>query len=301
MKRLMIVVTILTGLLIAGCSSNSTDKPFEVSYDGNLEHVHGMGYAGNDGGLYFASHTGLKIYREGEWYKTSKNLNDYMGFSAVDKGFYTSGHPGKDSDLPNPIGIQRSFDGGKTLESLKFEGETDFHAMAVGYNSHDIFLMNPAKNSELETGLYTSSDDGESWESVDGKGLEGKVFALAIHPTNSNIAAAATTNGIYLSDDGGESFQLITEASQGTAVYFNDENLYYATYKAGPDLVKYNLKSEEKESLNLPDLNEDGPVYIAQNPQESQGFAIYTTKGQAYITKDGTESWQQIVENGKVK
>src|SRR5699024_98114 len=301
-KKAIIIVTIISGLLLAGCISNDGDEEsaFEVPFDGSMEHVHGMGYAGNDNGLYFASHTGLKIYREGEWFKTSKNFNDYMGFNAVDEGFYTSGHPGEDSDLPNPIGIQRSFDGGKTLESLKFEGETDFHAMAVGFNSHDIFVMNPAKNSELKQGFYKSQDDGESWESVNASGLEGEIFALAIHPSDSNHVAAATTSGVFVTNDGGSNFQIITEAVQGTEVFFNEENLYYASYITTPSLVKYNIENGNQKTINLPDLTEDGPVYIAQNPQDNQEFAIYTTKGQAYISKDGAQSWDQILEDGKV-
>src|SRR5690625_6845483 len=77
-KKTIIILTIILGLIVTGCSDND-DKAFEVSFDGNMDHVHGMGYAGNDGGIYFASHTGLKIYRDGKWLKTSKNFNDYMG------------------------------------------------------------------------------------------------------------------------------------------------------------------------------------------------------------------------------
>lgn len=299
-RKATIILTIIIGLLIAGCT-NSDNKEFEASFKGTVDHVHGMGYAGDDNGLYFATHTGLKIYRDGTWFETTKNYNDYMGFNAVDKGFYTSGHPGKDSDLPNPIGIQRSFDGGRTLESLKFEGETDFHAMAVGYQSHDIFLMNPSKNSELEMGLYLSTDGTKSWESVDASGLEGDILALAIHPTDSNYVAAATSTGVYISKDAGTSFEIITNSAQGTAVFFNEENLYYASYDTVPSLVKLNLANGEQEKVNLPDLTEDGPVYIAQNPQNAQEIAIYTVKGQAYLSNDGGETWNQLLENGKVK
>ncbi|PKE18469.1 hypothetical protein [Macrococcoides caseolyticum] len=94
----------------------------------------------------------MKIFRDNELYKTISNYNnynDYMRFKVVDEGFYTSGQPGRDSDIPNPFGIQRSFDGGRTLEHIKFEGETDYRAVAVGYNSHDIFLLNPKINSQL--------------------------------------------------------------------------------------------------------------------------------------------------------
>src|SRR5690606_15855763 len=139
---------------------------------------------GND--LYFASHSGPKIYRDGEWFETADNFYDYMGFNAVDEGFYSSGHPSADSDLPNPLGIQRSIDGGETLEEIAFQGEMDFHVMAVGYNSHDIFLLNPAKNSLLEAGFYKSNDKGESWEPVSAAGLAGEVTSLALHPADSN-------------------------------------------------------------------------------------------------------------------
>src|SRR5690625_4873920 len=118
-RKMILSLIIILGLILTGCSNN--DEAFEVPFKGEMDHIHGMGYAGNDGGLYFASHRGLKIYRDNKWFKTSTNLNDYMGFAAVDKGFYSSGHPGDDSNLPNPIGLQRSFDGGKTLKKIAFE------------------------------------------------------------------------------------------------------------------------------------------------------------------------------------
>src|SRR5690625_6534818 len=91
-RKMILSLIIILGLIVTGCSNN--DEAFEVPFKGEMDHIHGMGYAGNDGGLYFASHRGLKIYRDNKWFKTSTNLNDYMGFAAVDKGFYSSGHPG---------------------------------------------------------------------------------------------------------------------------------------------------------------------------------------------------------------
>lgn len=70
-----------------GCSNNGNDVS-EVPFDYELSHVHGMGYAGNGDGLYLASHSGLKIYREGNCFETSDNFYDYMGFNTVDDGFY---------------------------------------------------------------------------------------------------------------------------------------------------------------------------------------------------------------------
>src|SRR5690625_346306 len=224
-----------------------------------------------------------------------------MGFSDVDKGFFTSGHPGEDSNLPHPIGLKRSFDGGKTLEDIDFEGESDFHVMAVGYNSHDIVLMNEQTNSKLAVGIYLSEDSGKLWREVTASGLEGEILALSIHPSSSDYIAGATSYGVYLSSDKGEKFNLITEEAIGTAVFLNEDFLCFASYDIEPKLSKYNIDSKVLELMNLPKLIEDGPVFIAQNPKDIEQIAIYTMKGQAYISKDDSKTWEQILADNKVE
>ncbi|MFA1641228.1 F510_1955 family glycosylhydrolase [Chryseomicrobium imtechense] len=300
-KKRMSIAVLSALLLLAGCSNDTTDS-FEVPFEGELNHVHGMGYAGEENGLYFASHTGPKIYRDGEWFETADNFYDYMGFNAVDEGFYSSGHPSADSDLPNPLGIQRSIDGGETLEEIAFQGETDFHAMAVGYNSHDIFLLNPAKNSLLEAGFYKSNDKGESWEPVKAEGLNGEVTALALHPTDSNFVAAATAAGVYFSQDGGEVFEAITAGNEtGTAVHFTEDQLYFGSYGTAAALVKYTMENEELEPVDTPDLSQDAIAFIAQNPMDGMELAIYTFEGNAYLSEDGLQTWKTLLEEGKTK
>lgn len=298
-KKRMAIGILLTLFLLAGCSNDTADS-FEVPFEGELSHVHGMGYAGSGNDLYFASHSGPKIYRDGEWFETADNFYDYMGFNAVDEGFYSSGHPSADSDLPNPLGIQRSTDGGENLEEIAFQGETDFHAMAVGYNSHDIFLLNPAKNSLLEAGFYKSSDEGGSWESASAAGLEGEVSALALHPTDSNFVAAATATGVYFSRDGGENFEAITaESETGTALHFTEDHLYFGSFGTMAALMKYTIENKEVESLNIPNLPEDAIAFIAQNPNDESELAIYTLQGQAYLSEDGSQTWEALLQDGK--
>lgn len=301
MEKRILVNALLSLTLLAGCTNNTTES-FEVPFEGELSHVHGMGYAGGGKDLYFASHSGPKIYREGEWFETTDNVYDYMGFNAIDEGFYSSGHPSADSDLPNPLGIQRSIDGGETLEEIAFQGETDFHAMAVGYNSHDIFLLNPAKNSLLEAGFYKSNDKGESWEPVSAAGLAGEVTSLALHPADSNFVAAATATGIYFSRDGGENFKAITDGSEtGTAVHFTEDHLYFGSYGTAAALVKYTMENEELEPVDTPDLSQDAIAFIAQNPMDEMELAIYTFEGNAYLSEDGLQTWKTLLEEGKTK
>lgn len=300
MKKQGVGIAVLSAFLLLTACSNDTADSFEVPFEGEMTHVHGMGYAGNDNGLYFASHIGPKIYRDGEWFETADNFYDYMGFNATDEGFISSGHPTADSDLPNPLGIQRSVDGGETLEEIAFQGETDFHAMAVGYNSHDIFLLNPAPNSLLEAGFYKSSDEGKSWEPVSASGITGEVSALAMHPADSNFVAAATSTGIYFSTDAGETFEAITDASEvGTAVHFTEDELYFGSYGTTAALVKYSFEKEEQETVNIPDLPEDAIAFIAQNPNDVSELAIYTLQGQAYLSEDGSQTWEALLQEGK--
>ncbi|WP_343053431.1 F510_1955 family glycosylhydrolase [Planococcus glaciei] len=300
MKR-KAIGALLAVIMLAGCSGEDTGS-FEAPYDGEMNHVHGMGYAGNDKGLYFASHIGLKIYRDGEWFETTDNFHDYMGFNATDDGFITSGHPSADSELPNPLGIQRSVDGGETLEEIAFQGETDFHAMAVGYNSHDLFLINPAPNSLLEAGVYRSTKKGESWQPVKAEGLEGEVTGLALHPTDSAFVAAATSTGIYFSEDAGESFQALTaEGERGTAVHFTEQGLYFGSFGTAAALMQYTGENEALKRLNIPALPEDGIAFIAVNPANDQELAFYTLRGDAYFSEDGTQSWKPLLQNSKTQ
>lgn len=328
-NRKLVIIALAAGFIATGCSDDdvsenvgqeNTASPqveetseqevvtekvpeddFLVAFEGPLTHVHGMGFINSEQGLYFATHYGLKIYKDGSWLETDGQLNDYMGFNAVDEGFYTSGHPGADSDLPNPIGIQRSSDGGRSLESLGLEGETDFHWMAAGYRSHDLFVMNSQANSKMDTGFYFSGNAGADWQQLEAQGIEGELLALAIHPDNSQFLAAASAEGVFLSQDGGTSFSRVTEDGEyGTAVHFTEDELYYASYGSEAALQSYNLEGDESRSLELPELEKDSAVYIAVNPSDQNEITFYTVQGDAYISNDGGETWEEILNEGQI-
>ena len=284
----------------AQTSVDSAAMELEVPYDGTMDHVHGMGYIEENGGLYFASHHGLKVHRDGKWTEIEDQYHDFMGFNATSTGFVSSGHPDMQSGMQNPLGIKRSDDGGETFEDLGFEGETDFHEMAVSYNTHNLSVFNPQPNSEMAAGFHRSDDAGESWQQTAAEGLEGKVSYLAMHPDDSMMIAAASNQGIFLSEDGGESFARITEGELGTAAFFSEDALYYGTYSEEAALVKRDLSGDEQE-ISLPDMTEDGVVYAAQHPENPERLAIYTAQGHAWVTQDAGSNWTQIINAGQVQ
>lgn len=281
---------------------NIASNNFFTPFDGKIEHIHGIGYAGNQNAVFFAAHDGLKVYENGNWYQTKSENNDYMGFNAVQKGFYTSGHPGEDSQLPNPLGIKRSFDNGKTLEKLALEGETDFHAMGVGYENSVIYVLNPQKNSLMEANkLYVSEDEAKTWKEISAKGLGKEIFSIAVHPSNPDIVAIAGKEGIYLSEDKGENFELITKGMQGTAVFLTEDHLWFGGYNDEARLIKRSLKDGTEEEISLPKMKQDAVMYLAQNPKDDKEIIFSTFNGDIYQTKDGTESWDLLVKEGNLQ
>ncbi len=275
---------------------------FFEPFTGKIDHIHGLGYVGDQEVAFFATHDGLKVYKNGTWLKTKRENNDYMGFNATDEGFYSSGHPGTDSKLPNPIGMMKSVDYGQTLQSLGFEAEVDFHLMAVGYNNHQIFVMSPHKNSIMKAdAFYVSEDDGANWREVAASGLKGDFIGLAVHPTDKNILAAAGEDGIYLSKDQGETFELLTTGTQGTSVYFTGNSLLYGEYDGQPSFVLRNLRSEEEVEISLPEMKEEAIMYAAINPKNEHEITFVTFNNDIYQTSDHGESWKLLANSGDLQ
>ncbi|MBD8067793.1 F510_1955 family glycosylhydrolase [Bacillus sp. PS06] len=283
-------------------TSNIEEDPYFESFEGSIDHVHGLGYAGNQNAIFFAAHDGLKIFTNGKWYKTKAENNDYMGFNAVEKGFFSSGHPGKDSSLPNPFGVMRSTDNGQTLETLGLLGETDFHLMGVGYETNSIYAIPPNNNSEMEAGgLYVSEDDAKSWRKVKAENLGENLFHLAVHPTKAEIVAAAGEDGIYLSEDRGETFELLTNGFQGTTVYFSDDDLWYGGFNGKAILMKKSILDGSEKEIPLPKLEQDAVMYMAQNPNNENELVFVSFNGDIYKSTDDAKTWTTIVKNGVIQ
>lgn len=157
-------------------------------------HVHGLTVSGDTSRVLLATHEGLFDVTKQPATKIG-GTNDLMGFTAgQDEGvFYASGHPGSGSDLPNPLGLIKSVDGGKTWEPLSRQGESDFHAMTTTKSGILAF-----------DGSLRTSPDGKTWTTV-AAGFAPAV--LAGHP-NSDTVLATTPVGIQRSIDGGNSWTL---------------------------------------------------------------------------------------------
>ncbi|WP_347861114.1 hypothetical protein U0355_10490 [Salimicrobium sp. PL1-032A] len=279
--------------------STETEEIELEEFKGTIEHVHGIGYTDAEG-ITFASHSGLKVYRNDQWMESPHHKNDYMGFNATEEGMYVSGHPGESSDLPNPIGLQKGKVGESELDPLGFVGESDFHLLGVGYENEAIYLLNSRPDDNLETGFHRSFDGGGTFEAMAAEGLPEKLFQLAVHPTDEKMVAAAAESGVFLSTDAGETFERISEEGQASGLTFTEDELYFSLLQNESSFHTYDLEMEEVAEVPSPDFNEDAVLYAAVHPEEEE-ITVFTMNGSSYVTENEGESWKRILNNGTIK
>ncbi|WP_298829886.1 F510_1955 family glycosylhydrolase [uncultured Planococcus sp.] len=282
----------------AGTTTAEENTP-EVS-DIEMMHVHGLGFSGDGARLYVPSHDGLKVFENGVWSEAAAEPHDYMGFVMVDDGFYSSGHPGPGSSLKNPFGVVKTTDMGQNLEMLDLYQEVDFHGMAVGYNSHAIYVINPQTNSRMDDiGLYYSTDETETWTKSEMTGLQGPIFSIAVHPTDEATVALGTSEGVFLSNDFGQTFDPVSD-SPTTAVTFSPAgNLVAGSVSGEVTLTIFDSETNEPQLISIPELSEENTIgYIAGNPQDENQITFTTVEKDMYMTKDFGGNWSQIAEKG---
>lgn len=305
----------LLGLLLAGCDKTADVAPAPARPEPaastsaasaekvELMHVHGLVYTPDGTKILIPSHHGLAVFDGSAWSKAAGPQHDYMGFSATKDAIYSSGHPAPDAGLVNPFGVIKSTDGGRNWQKLGFEGESDFHLLATGYRSNAVYVVNAHPNSKMkEPGIYTTRNDGFSWQCAQARGLQGSPVALAVHPSNPRLVAAGTDQGLYLSQDAGDSFERVA-ASGVSAVHFDlsERHLWFGTIDGQPGLKRFDLGTRQASEIGLPAMQKDAVAYIAQNPQRQSEYAIATFRRSVYLSQDEGKTWKQIAENGTTR
>ncbi|MEX5717379.1 F510_1955 family glycosylhydrolase [Geodermatophilus maliterrae] len=138
---------------------------------------------------------------------------DLMGFTVAGPGHYlASGHPGLHVDLPQPVGLIETTDGGHTWTPLSRQGQSDFHALTVsdtGVLGYD--------------GTLVASPDGQTWAPL---AIPAEPHTLAAAPDGGQVLAT-TEQGLLRSTDDGATWvldadapllQVVTWADRTTAV-----------------------------------------------------------------------------------
>ena len=264
-----------------------------------LTHIHGLGYSGDGQQIIIPSHYGLKFYSEGTWSAGKGDKHDYMGFTSVDNGFYSSGHPEQGSNKKNPFGLVKSTDDGLSLDFLDLYGEIDFHLMSASYNTHTVYVFNPEPNSQMNTaGLYYTKDEATTWLKSEMAGLNEAPTALAVHPTNDSVIAVGTKDALYISNDSGNQFEKIADLLVTSLSISSEGALFVGSFNGKSAVHRVNIEKKEWKEISLPDLGEDTISYIALNPVDMSELVFSTFKMNVYISKNQGMNWKEIVIQG---
>ncbi|MFU4581441.1 F510_1955 family glycosylhydrolase [Pseudomonas aeruginosa] len=267
-----------------------------------LMHVHGLAFSPDGQQLSIPSHQGLAVYNGGHWSKAAGPAHDYMGYAVTRRAIYSSGHPAQGSGLTNPFGLIKSSDDGRTWQQLGLQGEADFHLLAAGFDNGAIYVFTGRPNSRMSApGLYVSLNEGADWQRAAAQGIAEAPVALAVHPTDRKTVALTTSSGVYLSRDAGQSFQPLSAGEQGVGLAFSldGNSLWFGSYGNAAKLSKVELATGQATPLSMPELQEDAVAYLAQNPAQSQEWAMATFKRDVYLSQDGGQSWRAIALAGK--
>ena len=182
--------------------------------------------------MLLATHQGLFRQVDGELRQNGPVI-DLMSFAVgADGTFFASGHPGLSTDLPQPVGLITSNDGGASWRVASRGGQSDFHALTVAAGTvtgFDGALRSTSDNSTwtqhaipspprdlaaaprtgtllapTSSGLLTSTDDGTTWTE-----LAPPELAVLAAWADDTTAVIATTNGrLATSTDAGHTWTL---------------------------------------------------------------------------------------------
>ena len=230
-----IAVSVTAAVLAAsGCSATTRsaatgpEAPIRVSD----QHVHGLIRDSGNNSIYVATHAGLLRLDQGKIERVGPVI-DLMGFTAAGPGhFLASGHPGPGTDLPQPVGLIESTDGGVTWKVLSRGGESDFHALSASprgvvafddvlrsttdkrtWASHELpsppaTLSSSSDGSRVfattEKGLMRSADQGATWSRIDTPALL-QLVALA---GRENVVGVTVDGRVVVSRNGGTSWAI---------------------------------------------------------------------------------------------
>jgi len=182
-------------------------------------HVHGIARHPDGGDVFVATHNGLFVITGSNPPRFVGPSIDLMGFTITKSGdLLASGHPGAGTDLPQPVGLIKSVDRGKTWAVRSRGGQSDFHALSAS-----------ARGVVGYDGTLRASDDGRSWSTLPSP-LE--VTSLGASPDGAQMLAA-TGAGLQALRTDGEAWALVPDAPALALVAWADETQVVGADRAG--------------------------------------------------------------------
>ena len=196
-------------------------------------------------------------------------------------------------------GLYTSEDGGRSWN--KADGA--LQAMSPCVLSVAIDPSNPDMiyAGTLGNDLLKSSDGGKSWNPVQVTPETKTVASIAVHPFDSNVIYAGTTNAVFKTTDAGATWKKLEqkpEIAESLAVdQVNPDNVYMGTSKG-----LYKSTDGGKTWMGIGDEVFGGGLVraVAVSPSDSNAVYAATPKG-VFGSPDRGASWQNLSEGVGIK
>lgn len=276
--RLASATLIASALLTTACASETANvvAPDPTATAGHGQghaelpssHVHGVGRDPGDGALLLATHEGLFRYGPVGPERVGPNI-DLMGFTiAAPKHYYASGHPNVVMDLPQPMGLIESTDGGRTWTVLSRGGESDFHALAKAGDSVLAF-----------DGQLRRTSNGRTWTAAS---MPAEPRILASSPAGGQVLAT-TERGLLVSTDKGATWAPVEGAPLLLLVAWADEQTAVGVTPDGT----VSISRDAAKTWRTTGKTEPAPQALSAS-MTAPGLEVLTVTGRRVLTsKDG--------------
>lgn len=269
-----------------------------------ISHIHGLAVDPLDPQmLLIATHHGLFRCHQGkECLLLGDDRSDFMGFgvSSDGKTFYVSGH---EATTHKNMGLRMSTDRGKKWEVLAFDGRVDFHTMTVSPSNPRIIYGWYAR-------FYRSNDGGKTWSNPDGKGLPppseqgpySPFLNILTDPKYPEKVFAATDQGLYLSNDSGQSWSPVKTIPPLPVVSIvinrSNRNISYVfVFKKGLTKSIDGMKTWKVVGKGIPENEIIG--ILAIDPNNKNIIYAVSFESNVYRSKDGGENFRLIIGTSK--
>jgi photosystem II stability/assembly factor-like uncharacterized protein len=180
------------------------------------------------------------------------------------------------------------------------EGQVDFHAMTVGAGGEVIYGWNGVG----QVGLYRSTDQGYTWQTLNPPELSavGGALALAAHPEDADLVWAATGAGLLHSRDAGASWEPVLERVPVTTVSFDPadpQRMLAYTAAPGEGLLETLDGGQDWSPVGWRLENaDDAAAHLAISPTDPQLVYLGSYREDLLRSTDGGRSWQPLASSG---
>lgn len=211
MLRILFFVVVFTPALSNNAGAETLDA---------VAHIHHIKVVEKK--AFVLTHEGLfELVGKNNMKLVAKDKFDVMGFTTLGKDLFASGHPSKGSNMPNPIGLLKSIDGGLSWKSVSLAGKVDFHLLE-GAGSELYGADSQSGN------LMHSADSGKTWSS-----LGANTFSdIAVSPEMPGMAVALMNSELLLTENSFKTKNKIKNNLKITQIEWRKSGLYALSVSA---------------------------------------------------------------------